>query len=50
LKVLWVALGVTVRSRGLVCRPLIGIRAPAGGEVQEFTQLAAADRLLRPCP
>ncbi|MGC8608163.1 MAG: heavy metal-binding domain-containing protein, partial [Vulcanisaeta sp.] len=39
-KVLGVALGITVRSRGIGGRFLAGLRALAGGEIKEFTELA----------
>mgnify|MGYP001626233988 CR=1 FL=1 len=43
-KVLGVALGITVRSRGLGGRFLAGLRALAGGEIKEFTELAEQAR------
>lgn len=43
-KVLGIALGITVRSRGLGGRLLAGLRALAGGEITEFTELAEQAR------
>jgi uncharacterized protein YbjQ (UPF0145 family) len=43
-KVLGIALGITVRSRGLGGRFLAGLRALAGGEITEFTELAEQAR------
>ncbi|WP_291999764.1 heavy metal-binding domain-containing protein [Caldivirga sp.] len=43
-KVLGVAIGVTVRSRGLGGRFLAGLRSLAGGEIREFTELAEQAR------
>jgi uncharacterized protein YbjQ (UPF0145 family) len=43
-RVLGVALGVTVRSRGFGGRFLAGFRALAGGEIKEFTELAEQAR------
>ncbi|WP_291765781.1 YbjQ family protein [Caldivirga sp. UBA161] len=44
IKVLGVAIGVTVRSRGLGGRFLAGLRSLAGGEIKEFTELAEQAR------
>ncbi|GAB6947151.1 heavy metal-binding domain-containing protein [Vulcanisaeta sp. JCM 16161] len=43
-RVLGVVLGITVRSRGLGGRFLAGLRALAGGEIKEFTELAEQAR------
>ena len=43
-KVIGVALGITVRSRGLGGRFLAGLRSLVGGEIQEFTELAEQAR------
>jgi len=43
-KVLGIALGVTVRSRGLGGRFLAGLRSLVGGEITEFTELAEQAR------
>ncbi|ABW01336.1 YbjQ family protein [Caldivirga maquilingensis] len=43
-KVLGVAIGVTVRSRGLGGRFLASLRSLAGGEISEFTELAEQSR------
>jgi Uncharacterized conserved protein, COG0393 len=43
-KVLGIALGVTVRSRGLGGRLLAGLRSLVGGEITEFTELAEQAR------
>jgi uncharacterized protein YbjQ (UPF0145 family) len=43
-KVLGIALGVTVRSRGLGGRFLAGLRSLIGGEITEFTELAEQAR------
>ncbi len=43
-KVLGIALGVTVRSRGLGGRFLAGLRPLVGGEITEFTELAEQAR------
>jgi Uncharacterized conserved protein len=43
-KVVGVALGITVRSRGLGGRFLAGLRSLVGGEIQEFTELAEQAR------
>ncbi|HKO19805.1 MAG TPA: heavy metal-binding domain-containing protein [Acidobacteriaceae bacterium] len=47
------AFGVVVRSRGLGCNILAGLRSIAGGEIHEYTQLLeetrrqAVDRLVK---
>ncbi|MFP3297703.1 MAG: heavy metal-binding domain-containing protein [Thermocladium sp.] len=43
-KVIGIALGITVRSRGLGGRFLAGLRSLVGGEIQEFTELAEQAR------
>ncbi|MFP3287664.1 MAG: heavy metal-binding domain-containing protein [Acidilobus sp.] len=43
-RVLGVALGVTVRSRGFGGRFLAGLRALAGGEIKEFTEMSEQAR------
>lgn len=43
-KVLGIALGITVRSRGLGGRFLAGLRSLAGGEITEFTQMSEQAR------
>lgn len=43
-KVLGIALGITVRSRGLGGRLLAGLRSLAGGEIIEFTEMAEQAR------
>jgi Uncharacterized conserved protein len=43
-KVLGIALGVTVRSRGLGGRFLAGLRSLVGGEITEFTEMAEQAR------
>jgi len=43
-KVLGIAVGVTVRSRGLGGRFLAGLRSLIGGEITEFTELAEQAR------
>jgi uncharacterized protein YbjQ (UPF0145 family) len=43
-KVLGIALGITVRSRGLGGRFLAGLRSLIGGEITEFTELAEQAR------
>ena len=43
-KVLGIALGVTVRSRGLGGRFLAGLRSLVGREITEFTELAEQAR------
>jgi uncharacterized protein YbjQ (UPF0145 family) len=43
-KVLGIALGITVRSRGLGGRFLAGLRSLIGGEIIEFTELAEQAR------
>jgi uncharacterized protein YbjQ (UPF0145 family) len=44
IKVLGIALGITVRSRGLGGRFLAGLRSLVGGEITEFTELAEQAR------
>lgn len=52
-KVLGIALGITVRSRGLGGRFIAGLRSLVGGEINEFTELAeqarrqAIERMIR---
>ncbi|AEA12263.1 hypothetical protein TUZN_0775 [Thermoproteus uzoniensis 768-20] len=43
-KVLGLALGITVRSRGLGGRLIAGLRSLVGGEIDEFTELAEQAR------
>ena len=43
-KVLGVAVGVTVRSRGLGATIIAGLRSIFGGEIDEFTELAEQAR------
>lgn len=44
-KVLGIALGITVRSRGLGGRLLASLRALAGGEIKEFTEMSEQARI-----
>ncbi|MGC8598027.1 MAG: heavy metal-binding domain-containing protein [Thermocladium sp.] len=52
-KVVGIALGITVRSRGIGGRFLAGLRSLAGGEIIEFTEMAeqarkqAIDRMIQ---
>ncbi|GGP19825.1 hypothetical protein GCM10007981_05070 [Thermocladium modestius] len=43
-KVVGIALGITVRSRGIGGRFLAGLRSLAGGEIVEFTEMAEQAR------
>ncbi|MDG6924062.1 MAG: heavy metal-binding domain-containing protein [Nitrososphaerota archaeon] len=51
-KVLGMVYGITVRSRGIGCNIIAGLRTIAGGEIREYTEMAhqarqqALDRLM----